>query len=92
MTLPLDEYNNLTRSWSGQPDHWFVLTGIHWCEYPDHQMVAELPMPVSVNEMWNNKITLDNQIRAERGEPSTSREIMLPFFKQYEEETKLLSI
>lgn len=94
LDIPLKDYVSLTRHnrLPPAPDHWYVLTGIHWCEHPDHQMVAELPAPVSVNQMWDNKMALDNQTRAERGDPPTSREIMLPHLLRYDEETGLLPI
>jgi len=92
--MPLEDYLKLSNHNKSppSPDHWFVLSGIHWCENPEHQLIAEIPSPTSLNQTWENKMELDNQTRKERGEPPTSREVMLPYFRKYEEETRLYPI
>ena len=56
---------------TGSPDKWFIETGIHWCEQPDHQIVFLTgKVPESINAIWEQR---------RQGEDLT-REKMLPYF------------
>jgi len=62
----------------GEPDRWFVETGIHWCENPGHEIVAELPSPTSITKMWEKRMSQDG----------STREAMMPYFLKYREQAK----
>lgn len=58
------------------PDKWFIETGIHWATNPDHVIMAQLPLPYSISDIWEKRRARDNLTQA----------AMLPYFLSAREE------